>query len=240
MPAIGLSFAYAPVSRMTGLELDALWTVYSSFFYTERASFDEAVRRAGEVLRYRDAADGRLCGMALLSAHAASHEGRAFRVLSTSAVCLEPAYRGLNAVQRSGLFRLALERVRHPFSNVYWYFDTFSYKSYLLLSRNLAEYWPRPDRPTPAWENGVIELLARRHGGEAWSPTAGIIRAQGRRLRPGIADVPPDDPDPEIQYFLDRNPGHAAGERLPCLCPLNARNVAAIAWTAIHRGARRT
>src|SRR6266498_3794147 len=131
MRAVGLSFAYAPVSRMTGLDLDALWTVYSSFFDTERSSFDEAVRRADEVVRYRDPADG-----------------RAFRVLSTSAVCLEPAYRGLNAVQRLGLSRLARERVRHPFSNVYWYFDTFSYRSYLLLPRNLAEYWPRRDRPT--------------------------------------------------------------------------------------------
>jgi hypothetical protein len=158
-----------------------------------------------------------------------------FRVFSTSAVCLEPAYRGLNAVQRAGLFRLALKRVRHPFSRVYWYFDTFSYKSYLLLPRNLAEYWPRRDRPTPAWESGVIELLARRHGGEVFRPSAGIVGPQGRRLRPGIADVPPRDPDPEIQYFLDRNPGYAAGDRLPCLCPLNARNVAAIAWTAIRR-----
>jgi hypothetical protein len=81
-------------------------------------------------------------------------------------------------------------------------------------------------------------LFARRHGGEAWSATTGTIRAQGRRLRPGIADAA-DDPDPDIRYFLDRNPRHAAGERLPCLCPLNARNAAAIAWRAIQRIVRR-
>jgi len=224
---------------MSAGELDALWTVYASFFDTDRAAFDLAVRRADEVLRYHDPVDGRLCGMGLLSVYSESHEGRPFRVLSTGAVCLEPSYRGLNAIHRAGLSRLALERFRHPFSNVYWYFDTFSYKSYLVLCRNVAEYWPRRDRPTPAWESGVIEVLARRHGGDAWNPTVGIIRAQGRRLRRGVADVPPDGTDPDIEYFLDRNPGHAAGERLPCLCPLNARNVAAIAWTAIRRVVRR-
>jgi hypothetical protein len=239
VPATGLTFTYARVSGLTGADLDSLWRVYSSFFETERASFDLAVGRADEVLRYRDAADGRLCGMALLSAYPATYEGRAFRVFSTGAVCLEPAYRGLNAVQRAGLFRLARERLRHPFSNVYWYFDTFSYKSYLLLSRNLAEYWPRRDSPTPAWERGVIDLLARRHGGDAWNPKGGVIRAQGRRLRPGVAFPVPDAPDPNLRYFLDRNPGHAEGDRLPCLCPLNARNVAAIAWTALYRGLRR-
>ena len=36
--------------------------------------------------------------------------------------------------------------------------DTFSYKSYLLLARNLAEYWPRRDRPTPA----AIRRVVRR------------------------------------------------------------------------------
>ena len=238
VPAIGLKFAYAPTSRMSGVELDALWSVYSSFFETERSAFEEALRRADEVLRYHDAADGRLCGMGLLSTYAPSHGARPFRVLSTSAVCLEPAYRGLNGVHRAGLFRLFLERLRHPLSDVYWYFDTFSYKSYLLLSRNLAEYWPRRDRPTPAWERGVIDLLARRQGGEAWNQATGTIGPRGRRLRPGIAELP-ENPDPDIRFFLERNPGHAAGERLPCLCPLNARNAAAIAWRAIRRGDQR-
>jgi len=127
-----------------------------------------------------------------------------------------------------------------PFSDVHWYFDTFSYRSYLLLVRNVAEYWPRRDRATPLWESGVIELLARRHGGPAWDRTAGIIRSQGRRLRDGVADALPDISDPDLHYFLERNPGFATGERLPCLCPLNARNVAAIAWRALRRfGARR-
>jgi len=86
--------------------------------------------------------------MGFVSAYSASHEGHAFRVLATGSVCIDLAYRGLNAIHRAGLSRLARERVHHPFSGVYWYFDTFSLKSYLLLSRNLAEYWPRRDRPT--------------------------------------------------------------------------------------------
>jgi hypothetical protein len=177
--------------------------------------------------------------MALVSAHAASHQGREFRVLFTSAVCIEPRYRGLNAVQRAGMLRLARERLRHPLAQVYWYSDTFSYKTYLLLSRNLAEYWPRPDRDTPAWESGVIAMLAQRHSREAWNPITGIIGAQGRRLRPGVADVLPADHNPHVRYFFRRNPGHADGERLPCLCPLNLRNVASIAKAAARRAWRR-
>jgi hypothetical protein len=46
VPDIGLSFAYAPASRVNAADLDALWRVYASFFDTQRAAFDEAVRRA--------------------------------------------------------------------------------------------------------------------------------------------------------------------------------------------------
>jgi len=239
VPAARLRFAYAKVSGLSAADLGALWTVYASFFETERRTFEETARRSDEVIRFYDADDGRLCGMALVSAYAASHEGRRFRVLSTGAVCIERRYRGLNAIQRAGLLRLLRERLRHPLSNVYWYFDTFSYKSYLLLSRNLAEYWPRPDGATPQWESGAIAMLAHRHGGEAWNPITGIIGAQGRRLRAGIADVLPADHDPHVRYFFRLNPGHAAGERLPCLCPLNLRNVAAIAQVALRRAWRR-
>jgi len=41
--------------------------------------------------------------------------------------------------------------------------DTFSYKSYLLLARNLAEYWPRRDRHA-----GVGERSRRRRSAP-WS-----------------------------------------------------------------------
>ena len=169
VPAARLRFAYAKVAGLSPAEFGALWTVYAGFFETERRTFEEAARRSDEVIRFYDADDGRLCGMALVSAYAASHAGRAFRVLSTGAVCIEPRYRGLTAIQRAGLFRLLRER-----------------------------------------------------------------------LRPGIADLLPADHDPHVRHFFRLNPGHAAGERLPCLCPLNLGNVAAIAQIALRRAWRRT
>jgi len=42
--------------------------------------------------------------------------------------------------------------------------DTFSYKSYLLLARNLAEYWPRRDRPR------------RRGRAIAWTAIRRVVR----------------------------------------------------------------
>ena len=41
------------------------------------------------------------------------------------------------------------------------------------------------------------------------------------RLRPGVADPPGGRlRDPHVRFFLERNPGHAAGDELCCIAPL--------------------
>ncbi|HEX5126843.1 MAG TPA: hypothetical protein VFW00_08885, partial [Rhodocyclaceae bacterium] len=96
-----------------------------------------------------------LVGMASVDVFPMEFEGRKLAVIYTSHVLLHEAYRGHNLIQRVG-FRSFLEtRLRYPLRPIYWFFDTFSYKSYLLLPRNFRDYWPRFDRPTPAWEQAL-------------------------------------------------------------------------------------
>ncbi|MDQ3264507.1 MAG: hypothetical protein M3Y59_12725 [Myxococcota bacterium] len=101
-------------------------------------------------------------------------------------------------------------------------------------------YWPRRETPTPPWERQVLAKLTRRQVGDAWDEQREVIRSQGRRLRPGVADAPRADPDEHIRFFLEANPGHATGERLPCLVPLSLQNVVAIvqsSWRRLRRAA---
>lgn len=220
--------------------MDALWALYATAFETTREAFEASLRRADDVLRFYDRSSGELCGMSLVSAWAAEHAGRPFRVIWTGAALLKPEYRGINALHRAGLWRLARERARHPLARILWFFDTFSVKSYVMLPRNeLFEYWPRLDRPTPEWEQGVIDTLCRAAAPDAWDPVRGVIGCQGRRLKPGVADAPPDHPDPHVRFFLERNPRYREGERLPCLVPLTPRNVASIITSGVRRMLRR-
>lgn len=232
-------FRYTDTRRLTDLEVEALWQLYQRTFDAERPTFTAAVTQADEVLRFYDADSGALVGMTLLRAWPLEHEGRSVRMLWTGAVCIEPAYRGRNAVQQSGLWRLARERLRHPFSEVWWFWDTFSFKSYLMCPRNLAQYTPKRGEVTGTWEQGLLDRLCRTHAGDAYDAPAGILRSTGKRLRAGVAELPPDHPDAHAQFFLERNPGHAEGDRLPVLVPLNARNVVSIVKASVRRAARR-
>lgn len=75
-----------------------------------------------------------------------------------------------------------------------------------------------------------MDKLCRSHAGEAYDEGARVLRSTGKKLRPGVAELPTDHPDAHVQFFL--------AQSLPVLVPLNARNVAAIMKASLLRAAR--
>jgi hypothetical protein len=236
-----LAYRFTPTSTLTPADLTELWSVYSHTFFAERAQFDAGVRAADEVVLYRK--ENRLVGLGLVRSFTERLAGRVIRVVWTGSVVLAPEFRGQNVIQRSAVARLALERVRHPLVPLYWFFDTFSYKSYLLMARNFRDFWPRPEQPTPAWEAEVLAALCARQHGALYDASRGVVGARGKQLRPGVAELPRRSADPHLAFFAQVNPGAAQGECLACLAPLDAPNlthlVARMAQRALRPSRRR-
>ncbi|MGH8639919.1 MAG: hypothetical protein ACREUZ_22570, partial [Burkholderiales bacterium] len=192
------------------------------------------------VALFRSGGDGSLAGMASLDVYPVSFEGRRLAAIFTSHVVLHEQHRGHNLIQRLGLRVFLQTRLRHPFRRIFWFFDTFSYKSYLLMARNFRHFWPRRGRETPRWELRLMDQLANEIYGKDWQSARGIVRRSGRkRLRPGTAPVdgaPATDAD--FEFYTRCNPGHAEGDMLVCLCPLTLSNWLNIATRALARTRR--
>jgi hypothetical protein len=173
--------------------------------------------------------------MAAIDANTEVFRGRRLEVIHTSHVLLRENWRGRNLLQKLGWRTFLARRIRHPLRPIYWFFEAYSYKSYLLLPRNFVEYWPRHDQPTPEARAALIDELASRAYGPAWRPTRGVAVRSGRiRLREAAAPLPSDgDPGPDVAFFARANPGHAEGDMLICLCPLTLRN-----WLSVARKMR--
>jgi hypothetical protein len=180
-------------------------------------------------------------GLTALDVYPTVFEGRKAVVIFTSHVMLDEAFRGHNLLQRLGWRTFLSARKRFPFVPIYWFFDTFSYKSYLLLPRNFRDFWPRREREIPAWERGFMNHLAVQMYRDAWDPERGIVQRSGhKRLRPEVAPLQADFAnDPDLAFYLQANPGHARGDMLVCLCPLGFANLASLALRARDRARRR-
>src|SRR6185503_10383013 len=185
---------------------DEIWRLTQAFYDTDREYAEKTLHEHQRIVLFR--ARGALVGMASVDVYPVVFRGRALVALYTSHVLIREQYRGHNLIQRVG-FRIFLEtRFRFPLRPIYWFFDTFSYKSYLLMPRNFREFWPRYERKTPEWEQALMNQLAAQVYGGAWRPAQGIAARSGRkRLRPETAPVGERTGRlADIEFYVRANP----------------------------------
>ena len=228
-----------PTAAITAAGWDDIWTLTSEFFNVERSYAEAELRKRQSIAMFR--MNGALLGMAAIDIQPAQFRGRRLAIISTAHVLLRENWRGRNLIQKLGMRTFLRARLRYPLRPIYWFFDTFSYKSYLLLPRNFHTFWPRHDQPTPEARTALIDQLATQTYGPAWRPARGVaVRSGQKRLRETAAPlVLRADADPNLQFFARTNPGHAEGDMLICLCPLTLSNWLSVARKAFERRARR-
>ena len=134
------------------LPWDEMWAFMERFYEAERGYVENLIRHHASVALYRSPGDGRLVGLTALDVYPTVFEMRKSIVIFTSHVMLNEAFRGHNLIQRLGWQTFLAERKRNLLVPIYWFYDTFSYKSYLLLPRNFRDFWPRRDRETTCLE----------------------------------------------------------------------------------------
>jgi hypothetical protein len=222
-------------SSLAPQQWDDIWILTQEFFDVQRDYAEAELRKRKAIALFR--MNNALLGMVSIDTFPAAFRGRTVTVISTADVLLRENWRGRNLLQKLGWRTFLAARLRNPLRPIYWFFDTFSYKSYLLLPRNFRSFWPRYDQPTPEAQASLMDELARQIHGPAWRPARGIVVRSGqKRMRETAAPlILAHDSDPHLEYFARANPGHAEGDRLVCLCPLNLPNWLSLARNALRR-----
>jgi hypothetical protein len=108
---------------------DEIWALTQRFYDTERSYVEGKLKEHGWIALFRAMADRALVGMAALDVHSTTFRGRRLAIIFTSHVLLDERYRGHNLIQRLGLRTSLRARLRYPLHMLYWFFDTFSYRS---------------------------------------------------------------------------------------------------------------
>lgn len=211
---------------VTARSLDAttrgrMFDVFAAAFeQVDQATFEADLRPKSHVILLSDTGDGSLQGFSTIETRVERVAGRrVVTIYSGDTVVTEP-YWGQTALQRAFLAYVIRRKLRFPLTPVYWFLITKGYKTYLLLSRNFPEYWPRRDRPTPAWQAAVIGHVARARFPEAWRPDRGVLEHPHPKgqLQEGVAPIDAAlQADPDVRFFCERNPGHARGDELCCI-----------------------
>lgn len=226
------------IADLSPRDWDRVWSFASRYTDTTREQLERSIRSKQHLASAL--AGDELVGMATIDVAAIPFEGATVVRIYTANTLVAESHRGRNLIQRWALAALVRARARYPLAPIFWFFDTFSYRSYLLLSRNFAEYWPRRDVPTPPRVLRLIDAIATPLYGDTWNRERGVVLGhRGKRLKTFVAPIDAATrANPDVRYFEQRNPGHVDGDMLVCMAPLNLANCSRIALRSAARAFR--
>lgn len=236
MAGLRATIEFVPVASIDVRGWDEIWRLTSRFYDAERPYVERRLKGHQELALFRSQPGRQLVGMAAIEEDLLTFEGRRVVALFTSHTLVDPRYRGLGLLQRTGARRALQVWLKHPLKRKFWAFDTVSARGYLLLPRNLSTFWPRHEEPTPPWEARFMAEYGQRKYGPAWQGDGVVKRVPQKRLLPGAAPLRGATlREPEMAYFAQRNPGHGEGDMLFCLVPLTLAN----GWRLLRKAVMR-
>ena len=172
-------------------------------------------------------ADGALVGFSTMLVYETRVDGSLVSVVCSGDTIVDPSAWNSPALPREWIAAVNRLRERYRSGPYYWLLITSGFRTYRLLSTFWRTFYPRHDAPTPPDQQRLLDALAAERFGDRYDAAAGIVRFERpQRLKPHLAGVPGERlGDPHVAFFTSRNPGHAAGDELTCLCELTEANL---------------
>ena len=130
-------------------------------------------------------------------------------------------------------------KAQTPDRPLYWFLISKGFRTYRYLPAMARHFYPSWKESTPEELQGVLDLLARTHFGDAYKAAEGVIRfpsSRGQLREPWLAVGERERERADVRFVLDRNPRHGHGEELACITELTVANQRPLARRVFERG----
>lgn len=224
-----VSTFYRPINSLTVVQIKQMYDLYASFY--ENTAMDifmnDLSKKSGVILVARKS-DEKVVGFSTLTCFDLEVDGRPIRGIFSGDTIIEPAYWGNNALAATFQRRVVIERLKHPFTPFYWFLISKGYKTYLLLTNNFYNYYPRVQGSDDKYRR-VTEAYCDALFPEAFDRERMILDFGHDyvRLKGDVAEITSElkASNPHIAFFEKVNPEWRRGTELPCVGSLDFESV---------------
>jgi hypothetical protein len=199
----------------------------------DAAQFERDLSEKDWVLQLRR--DGRLVGFSTILSTQAQFEGETATVIYSGDTIVAPEAWGTPALARAWIAKVNAIRAESTAQRCYWLLLTSGFRTYRFLPVFWREFHPRRGTETPQRARMLMRSLAAARYGEAYNEETGIVRfPRPQRLSGAMAAIPDARRgDPDVAFFLERNPGHGLGDELVCLTEITEGNLTPAGWRMV-------
>ena len=212
---------------LTTAQRDAMFWLFSECYdCVTRPAFEEDLTRKTSIILLCDPTRT-LRGFSTQECYQHSWHGETVNILFSGDTIVDPACWGSPELAKAWCQAAARTLAATPGRRCFWFLISKGYRTWLYLPVFFRHYLPSPNAGAPADWQPLLHDLANLRFGSAYDPATGLIRfpeSKGQ-LTAGLATIPPARlTDPNVQFFLNRNPSFAEGTELACLTEITLEN----------------
>jgi hypothetical protein len=229
---------FAQVLERNGLSLKDRITMYGLYnqYYggCDFNLFSQDLQEKDFVILLRNSS-GKICGFTTLMIIEFRHNGVEKIALFSGDTIIHRDYWGSQALSLSWCRLAGIIKAQHPDTPLYWFLIVKGYRTYRYLPLFAKIFYPTWRSRTPQDIQEMMDLLATRKFGDAYIRSKGIIQFENSHghLNGDWADIPDRvSAHPDVQFFLEKNPGYTNGDELVCLTELTENNLRSYALRA--------
>lgn len=219
-----LTAACVKVSSLKSAEIDEMFRLFGEYYANvSYEQFKSDLQKKEHVFVMRDPQLPDIKGFSTIVAVSAPAGGRTARGFFSGDTVIDKEYWGSGALGVAFLKFLFLQKLKHPFSPLYWFLISKGYKTYLMMANNFETYYPRFDQPTPAKVQALLDSFAQQLYPTTYNPVTGLIvhpESDAKdRLKAQVAPICEKllAENPRVAFFVERNPNWKQGDELACL-----------------------
>ena len=240
---------------------DAMYQVYARHYEaTCRQRFESDLANKSHVVQLRDA-NNRIKGFTTLaryihqltpdtgseeccrnhnqSRNNSEQSGSEVQIIFSGDTIVEPQYWGKQTMQMAWLEQCGRFKALHPELPLYWFLIVKGYRTYRFLPVFFNEYFPAFNSSGDQPLKKLLDQLASDRFGGSYHPESGrIIFPQSLgHLNDALAEIPARVRNrPEVEFFINRNPGFRKGDELACIVELSSQNLKRRTRSVFERG----
>jgi hypothetical protein len=199
-----------------------MFRLHAAAYVSDEATFRSDLAGKSWVIRLFNG-EGRLCGFSTIVLWHHDLGAGKINVVFAGDTIVDPHYWGRRALLMKWLEVTGALHARHPDTPLYWLLTSMHPRTYRAMPLFYQRFFPN-------WEVEDAELkliahqVARWRFGDRFIASRGIVVGEGPLKTPLAKISPRNMRRVDVRFFVERNPGYAAGDELVCLARLDAAN----------------
>lgn len=169
--------------------------------------------------------DGAFAGFAAASIHRVDHEGKEHAVYS-ALLFIDARYKGTREASLFALGEALRFKLREPLTPLAYMGVTTSPASYRMFSVTMPTFYPTRRAPVPPQIEALARTAARARGLSFVDDDGWLVRGLGAPRHPErLRKAKTLQDNPDVRFYLDKNPTFDDGTALLLWVPLTVGNV---------------